>query len=169
VHRLKKWLGAPHSGPAEDHVKALGFILILSGCFLLAPVSVLASQAPTGQSKQNIPPHFPLRMRISGDVMQAKLIHQVLPEYPQEAMKKLIKGKVRTRIVIDCGGKVIEVKVLSGKSMLAQAAVAALREWHYQPTMQNQEAVQVLTDVELKFDFQRQNKESSRVLNQVHI
>ena len=101
--------------------------------------------------------------------MQAKLIHQVLPEYPQEAMKKLIKGKVRTRIVIDCGGKVIEVKVLSGKSMLAQAAVAALREWRYQPTMQAQEAVQVLTDVELKFDFQRQNKESSRVLNQVHI
>jgi len=150
-------------------VKALGFILILSGCFLLTPVSVPASQAPTEQSKQNIAPHVPLRMRISGDVMQAKLIHQVMPEYPQEAMKKLIKGKVRTRIVIDCGGKVIEVKVLSGKSTLAKAAVAALREWRYRPTMQNQEAVQVQTEVELRFDFQRQSKERSHVQNQVHI
>ena len=101
--------------------------------------------------------------------MQAKLIHQVMPEYPQEAMKKLIKGKVRTRIVIDCSGKVIEVKVLSGKSMLSQAAVAALREWRYQPTMQNQEAVQVQTDVEFKFDLQRQSKEASHELNEVHI
>jgi protein TonB len=108
-------------------------------------------------------------MRISGDVMQAKLIHQVMPEYPQEAMKKLVKGKVRTRIVIDCGGKVVEVKVLSGKSMFAQAAVAALREWRYQPTIQNQEAVQVQTDVELRFDFQRQSKEGSHDANQVHI
>jgi TonB family protein len=130
---------------------------------------VPASQAPTEQSKQNITPHVPFRMRISGDAMQAKLIHQVMPEYPQEAMKKLIKGKVRTRIVIDCGGKVIEVKVLSGKSMLSQSAVAALREWRYQPTMQNQEAVQVQTDVELKFDFQRESKEGSHNLNQVHI
>jgi TonB family protein len=150
-------------------VKPLGFILILSGCFLLAPVSGLASQAPTEQSKQNSTPQVPVRMRISGDAMQAKLIHQVMPEYPQEAMKKLIKGKVRTRIVIDCSGKVIEVRVLSGKSMLSQAAVAALREWRYQPTMQNHEAVQVQTDVEFKFDLQRQNKETSNDLNQVHI
>lgn len=148
-------------------MKVPKIILVLGGVLMFSAAAVLAAQDTTGQPKQNGSSPVPRRIRISGNVMQAKLTHQVSPQYPEEAKQEQLKGTVRAQIVIDCDGKVVEEKVLRGNSVFATAATEALREWRYQPTLVDKVPVQVQTEVELKFEFHRQAKEHPHVKGDV--
>jgi len=46
-------------------------------------------------------------------------------------------------------GRVADVKLISGYSNLAQSAMAAVRQWKYEPTIYNGHAVEVITVVEI--------------------
>ena len=83
--------------------------------------------------------------------MQSKLVKQVAPKYPKEAKKKHIEGVVRLNIVIDHDGKVIETNLRSGDPVLANAAVEAVREWRYKPTLLNGKPIEVQTEVDVNF------------------
>jgi len=132
-------------------VKACRIIIFLAGGLLIFSGALLASQGTPEQPQEKTAPAVPRRIRVGGQVMQAKLIHQVAPKYPKEAKKKHIKGTVRVEIVVDRDGKVIETNVLSGDPLLAKAATEALLEWRYQPTLLNREPIQVLTEVDINF------------------
>jgi TonB family protein len=104
--------------------------------FLLAP-------APTGHHAE---PH-----RMSEGIMQASLIYRVQPEYPRAAQVMHLSGTVRLRAIISRDGTVRQLEVLSGNLILVQSAVAAVREWRYQPTRLNGEAVEVETYITVNF------------------
>ena len=101
--------------------------------------------------------------------MEKKLVHQVPPAYPREAMRQQLKGTVRMQIVVDGEGNVIDTQALSGSSVLAGAAADALRTWRYQPTLRNQQPVEVLTEVEFRFNYQRQRQHKPHETGEVQI
>jgi TonB family protein len=90
----------------------------------------------------------PRRIIIGGAVMQGKLIRAVQPVYPNEPGVR-VKGDVQLSIVIDKQGRVTEIKVTSGHPLLVQAAIDAVKQWEYQPTLLNGQPVEVETLVEM--------------------
>jgi TonB family protein len=95
------------------------------------------------------PSHGPLR--VGGNVQAARIINRVQPAYPQEAREEGISGTVRLHVVLATDGTVKQVELVSGHPLLAQAAIDAVRQWRYQPTLLNGEPVEVDTLVDLIF------------------
>jgi TonB family protein len=61
----------------------------------------------------------------------------VQPVYPEKAKKARIQGTVVLSIVIGEDGDIRDVKAVKGSPILAQAAVTAVHQWHYQPYLLN--------------------------------
>ena len=55
--------------------------------------------------------------------------------------------------IIGKDGTVQDLKVLSGHPLLARAALDAVKTWRYQPTLLNSEPVDVLTEIDVKFNL----------------
>ncbi|HKV05341.1 MAG TPA: TonB family protein [Candidatus Acidoferrales bacterium] len=88
---------------------------------------------------------------VRSSVMDASLIHRVEPDYPKIAKAMRLSGTVLLRARIGTDGEVRELEVVSGNLILAQAALAAVRQWRYQPTRLNGEPVEVETQITVKF------------------
>jgi len=73
--------------------------------------------------------------------------------YPPLAKQARIQGVVILEAVIGKDGSVYEVHVISGHPLLQQAAIDAVWQWKYKPTMLNGEAVEVVTTVTVNFAF----------------
>jgi protein TonB len=99
------------------------------------------------------PKEAPSRVRIGGNVQQAKLISQPRPVYPPLARSARIQGTVRLQAIIAKDGTIIQLEVLSGHPLLIQAAQDAVRQWRYQPTLLNGEPVEVVTTVDVIFSL----------------
>ena len=76
-------------------------------------------------------------------------IHQ--PNYPTEAKRARVEGTVQLRATVDPVGRVEIVHVLSGPPILVPAAVEAVREWRYGPTILEGRAVESVNDVTVAF------------------
>jgi protein TonB len=100
------------------------------------------------------PKAAPARIRQGGNVQQAKLINMVRPVYPPLAKQARISGTVRLHAIIAKDGSVIQLEVLpGGHPLLIQAALDAVRQWRYQPTLLNGEPVEVDTTVDVVFSL----------------
>ena len=93
----------------------------------------------------------PEPIQVSGDVMRGVLVRKVAPVYPPLARQARIQGTVILKVVIDKSGNVFEVDLVSGHPMLSPAAMAAVRQWKYQPYLVNGEPVDVETNVQVIF------------------
>jgi len=105
-----------------------------------------------GNGKQPAAPEAPLP--IGGDVKSAKLINQLAPVYPALARNQHVSGDVRIDALIDANGRVTTMKVISGPTLLHQAAMDALRQWKYQPATLDGKAVPMHLTVTLQFRLQ---------------
>ncbi len=97
----------------------------------------------------------PKPVPVGGQVMLAKLVHQVKPEYPRMAKDSRIQGTVNLQAVIGRDGRIRELQVMNGHPLLVKAAMDAVRQWEYQPTTLNGQPVEVITTVEVKFILQQ--------------
>jgi len=86
--------------------------------------------------------------------MEAMLVHRVQPDYPEIARAMHLSGTVRLRALISTDGRVRELTVLSGNPILARAAVAAVSEWRYRPTLLSGQPVEVETLITVNFVLQ---------------
>jgi protein TonB len=91
---------------------------------------------------------------VGGDVKQARLISAVPPSYPALAKNQHVAGDVRVDALIDASGRVTTMKVVSGPTLLHQAAMDALRQWKYQPATLNGNAVPMHLAVTIQFRLQ---------------
>jgi protein TonB len=119
------------------------------------PGGVLGSILSAAASAPPPPPPpkaaTPKRIRVGGQVEQAKLIFQPKPEYPPLAKMARIQGTVRLEAVISRDGTIQDLKVLSGHPLLVKSALEAVQRWRYQPTLLNGEPVEVITEVDVNF------------------
>jgi len=110
---------------------------------------------PIEIKKPELPRHVGPKQMSEG-VMEAALIRKVQPEYPALARIAHVSGTVRLRAIIGIDGRIRELEVLSGSSFLQGAAVAAVREWRYRPTLLNGQAVEVETLITVNFVLDQQ-------------
>lgn len=82
---------------------------------------------------------------------QPKLVSSVMPVYPLSAREANIQGDVVIDTQISPKGSVTSMKVISGPTMLRQAALDALRRWKYQPSQLDGKPVAVQMLVTIRF------------------
>ena len=96
-------------------------------------------------------PVTPQRIRVGGNVQQAKLIRQPKPIYPPLAKQARISGVVRLNAIIGKDGTIQNLTVESGHPLLVPAAMEAVKQWVYAPTLLNGEPVEVVTQIDVNF------------------
>ena len=115
-----------------------------------ATLVITAPGASSITVQQTLPP--PGSIKIDGVVQQAKIIEQVRPVYPPEAKAAHIQGKVSLEAVIGMDGSVLSLKALpGGHPLLIPAAIDAVKQWKYQPTLLNGEPIEVVTTIDINF------------------
>jgi protein TonB len=122
---------------------------LLSG-ILAGPAPVVAAAPP----KKVEAPKQVQRIKVGGQVQEARLISQPKPAYPPLARSTRIQGPVVMSAVISKEGTIEELKLISGHPLLAPAAMAAVKQWRYKPLMLNDEAVEVETTITVNFTLQ---------------
>lgn len=96
-------------------------------------------------------PPAPKPIKLGGNVLEARLVKRVMPVYPPLARHMRLSGTVRLEGVISRTGRVIKLQVVSGHPMLTAAALDAVRQWLYSPTLLNGEPVEVIAPIEVHF------------------
>jgi protein TonB len=99
------------------------------------------------------PPKQRTPVRIGGIVQESKLIHKVTPVYPPLAIKAHVSGSVILEALIDEEGNVTNLKSIKGHPLLDEAAIQAVSQWKYSPTILNGEPVQVIAVVTVVFQL----------------
>jgi len=102
-----------------------------------------------GNTKQPVAPEVSLP--VGGAVVSARLISSVPPVYPSLARTQHIAGDVRVDALIDANGHVSSMKVVSGPTLLQQAAMEALRQWKYRPATLDGKPVAMHLAVTIQF------------------
>jgi protein TonB len=105
-----------------------------------------------GGNKQPSAPADPLP--VGGDVQQAKLISSVPPVYPTLAKNQHVSGNVLVDALIDANGRVTTMKVVSGPTLLHQAAMDALKQWKYRSALLDGKPVPMHLTVTIQFRLQ---------------
>jgi protein TonB len=133
--------GVPGGIPGGQMGGVIGGIITSSAS--LAAVPRLSQPAPAVQ-----------RVRVSQGVTKGLLIYRVEPAYPPLAKQARIQGVVVMTALIDKGGNVQNLQVVSGHPLLAPAAIEAVKQWRYKPFLLNGQPVEVETTVTVNFRVQ---------------
>ena len=125
------------------------------GCLLcgVRPTNNQPEAAPLPPPPPPPPPAPPERVRVGGNVQAANLIHQVKPEYPPLAKQARIQGVVVMEAEINEEGMIDNLRVITGHPLLINAAIAAVKQWVYKPTLLNGMPVRVVTTITVNFAF----------------
>ena len=110
-----------------------------------------AAPPPPPPPKKEPPPKPSGPINVGGRVQAAKLIRNPQPVYPQIARQARISGTVELAAIIGEDGHIQELHVVSGHPLLRQAALDAVKQWVYQPTLLNEQPVKVSTTIDVIF------------------
>jgi protein TonB len=121
---------------------------VLSGIVGSVPSAAPPPPPPPAEKPK---PATPQRIRVGGNVAEAKVINRVQPVYPPLAKQARVSGTVRLNAVISRDGTIQDLQVVSGHPLLVQAALQAVRQWRYSPTLLNGEPVEVATVIDVNF------------------
>jgi TonB family protein len=91
------------------------------------------------------------QLKVPADAMERRIIHRVMPEYPELARRAGVQGTVVLETVVSVEGAVTKVKSVSGPEALSQAAMDAVRWWRYEPYSVNGQPATVETTVAIDF------------------
>ena len=93
-------------------------------------------------------------MRVGGTIKAPTKVRNVNPVYPQDALDAKVQGVVIMEARIERDGTVSRARVLKSIPMLDDAAVEAVRQWQFTPTMMNGEPVPIMMTVTVNFTLQ---------------
>ncbi|MBI4276289.1 energy transducer TonB [Candidatus Uhrbacteria bacterium] len=88
---------------------------------------------------------------VGGNIKPPQRLEHVLPEYPAIARTARVQGIVIIQATINETGLVVEAEVLRSIPLLDQAALDAVRQWRYMPTLLNGKPVPVVMTVTVQF------------------
>ena len=90
-------------------------------------------------------------VRVGGNIKPPTKVRDVKPDYPAEAQAAGVQGVVILEVTIDTVGSVFEERVLRGEPLLVPAALNAVKQWQFQPTLLNGVPVPVIMTVTVNF------------------
>ena len=95
-------------------------------------------------------------VRVGGNIKAPTKTSDARPVYPPEAQSARVQGVVILELVVTTTGQVFSPCVLRSIPMLDQAAIDAVSQWQFEPTMLNGMAVPVIMTVTVNFTLQEQ-------------
>jgi protein TonB len=98
------------------------------------------------------PPQAPVR--VGGNIKPPTKIKNVPPTYPPIAQSARVQGVVIIEATIGPNGRVTDARVLRSIPLLDQAALDAVRQWEFTPTLLNGVPVPVIMTVTVNFTLQ---------------
>jgi len=93
-------------------------------------------------------------LRIGGNIKQPMKIKDVKPVYPPEAQANRVQGVVIIETIIDPDGLVVDARILRSIPLLDEAALDAVRQWKFTPTLMNGAPTAVVMTVTVNFMLQ---------------
>src|SRR5215831_930013 len=102
------------------------------------------------------PARTPSRVRVGGNVQPPKPLKTVGPQYPEAARQLDVEGPIVLQAVIGTDGSVLAVQPSNGVNNpdLVAAAMSAVGQWRYTPTLLNGVPVEVPTTITVNFHLQ---------------
>lgn len=135
-------------------VALLGAIVIvplMAADILPTPPSMMAFVAAPPPP----PPPPPTQpVRVGGNIKPPQKVKHVNPVYPPIAQSARVQGIVIIEATIGPSGAVQDAKVLRSIPLLDQAALDAVRQWQFTPTLLNGVPVPVIMTVTVQFTLQ---------------
>jgi TonB family protein len=155
VHEGDEW-NAETMQKANQAVKAFDEHLTVQQSGMVQRPSgvteILLRIAATGQpGAPAMAGRTPERIKVGGNVQGAMIVTKVPPVYPPLAKQAGVQGVVQLLAVLAKDGTVREVHTLSGPPLLIQAAIDAVRQWVYKPTLLNGAPTEVETTIDINF------------------
>ena len=100
------------------------------------------------------PEHESILEPLLGQIRAPQKIRDVRPVYPAIAQSARVQGIVIIEATIGPNGQVQEAKVLRSIPLLDAAALDAVKQWQFTPTMLNGVPVPVIMTVTVNFTLQ---------------
>jgi periplasmic protein TonB len=94
-------------------------------------------------------------VRVGGAIRQPQRVRDVQPVYPPIAQSARIQGIVIIEATIGADGQIVNARILRSVPLLDQAALDAVRQWQYTPTLLNGVPVPVIMTVTVAFTLSR--------------
>jgi protein TonB len=113
----------------------------------LGPIGI----APPEPPKPAPAPRTTKPLAVSSGVQSAKLIYGPRPAYPPIARTARVEGTVRLLAMISREGAIENLQLIAGPPLLVAAAMQAIGQWKYQPTVLNSQPVAVTTEIDVTF------------------
>jgi protein TonB len=113
----------------------------------MMPVSAPQSQ-PVGQQ---LAQQFSEPIALTEEAARALLLHAVDPVYPAAGSAQKLHGAVVLQVTIGRDGTVEDVKIVKGYFVLGRAAIAAVKQWRFQPYTINGRAASTQTMLTINF------------------
>ena len=114
------------------------------------PAQMMPVSAPQPQPAIR---QFSEPVAVSEEAARALLVHTVNPVYPPEALTQKLHGPVVLQALIGRDGSVEDLKIVRGYFVLGQAAIAAVRQWRFQPYSLNGHASATQTVITINFSY----------------
>ncbi len=99
------------------------------------------------------PPPAALVVRIGGVIRAPKVVRRVQPVYPELGIASRAAATIVLEAQVDKQGKVKTVRVVRGHPLFDESALAAVREWRYQPLLLNGQPTEFILNVTVVFAF----------------
>ena len=106
-----------------------------------------------GRAAERAAASAPQPIDVGGAVLAPEKIVDVPPIYPGIARSARVEGVVEVEVVVGTTGKVEQTRVVHSVAVLDAAAVVAIRQWKYRPTIINGVAVPVRMRVRVAFSL----------------
>jgi len=111
----------------------------------MMPVSVPQAQPAMEQFSEPV--------ALSEEAARALLVHTVNPVYPPEGLAQKLHGAVVLQALIGRDGSVEDLKIVRGYFILGRAAIAAVKQWQFQPYTLNGHAAATQTTITINFSY----------------
>jgi protein TonB len=115
---------------------------------------IAAIDTIVGEPPPPPPPVDQKPLPVGGKIRPPAKVRDVAPVYPAIAQAARVEGAVIIETIIDVDGRVQSARVLRSIPLLDAAALAAVTQWTYTPTLLNGRAVPVIMTVTVRFQLQ---------------
>lgn len=148
------------ASPAEEPDAVLPELPAAGGTDDLAAVTAVPSTASGGfdngagaAEPEPAASRTPPIVRVGGSIVAPQKTHHVPPGYPPIALAARKGGLVILEAIIGTSGLVQDVRVLRSEPLFDEAAVSAVQQWRFTPTLLNGMPVRVIMTVTVVFSL----------------
>ena len=143
--------GSMHGGPVTGGRTGGGFGVVAGG---VGGVSGGVLTAPPPPPPPPPPNWAAGAIRVGGNMPPPTKVKNVAPVYPPLAESARVQGVVILETIVGADGKVQDARVLRSIPLLDQAALDAVKQWEFTPTMLNGSPVPIVMTVTVQFTLQ---------------